>query len=950
MKNRAGWGQQGSLAEACSRALIAGARSQRAGTRQQLRAAARRFVRRHGRDAGYMRWVLRSVGASSALSVALLGLAAAPALADLAPFQGPPTPVGSDVGTASAPTLGDLDGDGDLDLLAGSGDGLFPFYRNTGNVAVPAFASTISPLAGQDVGSNSAPAIGDLDGDGDLDLVSGSQAGTFRYFENTGSAILPAFIARTGAANPLNGAALGTNLVPTLGDLDGDGDLDVLAGNNSGAFFYFQNTGGATSPFFVQRTGAANPLSGQDIGSFSTPALGDLDRDGDLDLVFGQDTGVFNTFENTGNATSPAFVLRTGSANPLAGQDLGFNSVPALGDIDRDGDADLVAGDFNGIFNQIENRDGRFVLGTNILGLLPAYTAPALGDLDADGDADIVVGGSFGTLLYFENTGSISSAAFVEATGAANPMTGVDVGDQSKPTLGDLDADGDLDLAVGNEDGLLAYYENTGSAASPVFVKRTGLLNPLSFIDLGNIAWPAFGDVDLDGDLDLLCGRFNGQFFYFENTGDASDPSFVARIGDGNPMDGLYVDGLVEESALGDLDGDGDLDLVVGTTYGDFLYFETTVAGEPFVPRTGIGSPLAGADTGADAATPTLADLDADGDLDLVSGALFANSLVSFESFVVQSPRVSPQQGSANPLAGHDVGASATPALADLDADGDADLLAGTSNRQLPFLREHAERHEPGLRCADGLRESDERPRRRRRRQAGLRGSRRRRRLRPARGQPGRRLRLLPEHGRRREPVVRSRRREPVRARGRRRHELCAGARRRRRRRRPRPARRQLLQRLYLLREHRQQDAAGIRRAHGRGESVRGARPVLFPGPCARRLRRRRRPRSRDRRRVRALPVFQPSRPSERSAGRSESRHHQPARGEDVGERAAPAAADLDGDGDDDLVTGTADGTFAVHYMPEPAHGALLGAGAALARMARSPARKAQSIAAFASW
>ena len=76
------------LALACERALSRAARSHGAGTRQQVRAAARRFVRRHRRDAGYLGWVLRSVGACSALAVALLGLSAAPASAELVPFAG----------------------------------------------------------------------------------------------------------------------------------------------------------------------------------------------------------------------------------------------------------------------------------------------------------------------------------------------------------------------------------------------------------------------------------------------------------------------------------------------------------------------------------------------------------------------------------------------------------------------------------------------------------------------------------------------------------------------------------------------------------------------------------------------------------------------------------------------------------------------------------------------
>src|SRR5688572_14224898 len=320
--------RQNALARSCERALVASARRQRAGTRQQLRAEARRFVRRHRRDASYLAWVLRSVGASSALAVALLGLTAAPASAGLAPAfreqTGAANPLaGQDAGTLSRPSPSDLDGDGDLDVIAGVSGGAFVYYENTGTVISAVFAARTgpeNPLDGQGVTGMASPAPGDLDGDGDVDLIAGDGDGHFAYYENTGSAETPAFDPRTGSANPLDGEDVGASAAASLGDLDHDGDLDLVAGAGDGALLYFENTGSATIPAFLLRTGAADPLSGQELGERSAPALGDVDGDGDLDLVAGERyAGILRFYENTGNATIPAFALRTGVADPLDG-------------------------------------------------------------------------------------------------------------------------------------------------------------------------------------------------------------------------------------------------------------------------------------------------------------------------------------------------------------------------------------------------------------------------------------------------------------------------------------------------------------------------------------------------------------------------------------------------------------------------------------------------------
>jgi hypothetical protein len=677
------------LASACQRALVAGAKSEGAGTRQQLRAAARRFVRRHRRDAGYLAFVLRSVAASSALAVALLGLGAEPAHAKATLFAaqtGAANPLdGQDVGRLSIPALGDLDGDGDLDLVAGELYGTFRYFKNTGSAANPAFTAqtgAANPLNGQDVGYGSAPALGDLDGDGDLDLVAGESNGTFRYFKNTGSATSPAFTAQTGAANPLNGQDVGDSAVVALGDLDGDGDLDLVAGGYDGFFHYFENTGSATSPAFAERTGAANPLNGRDVGIYSAPVVGDLDGDGDLDLVAGEEYGTFRYFENTGSATSPAFVQRTAAANPLNGQDVGSFPTPALGDLDGDGDLDLVSGENNGAFFYFVNLAGTLVPQNGAANPLNGQSlgfdsSPALGDLDGDGDPDLVAGWAYGEFFYFKNTGSAANPAFVLQTGAANPLNGQDVGSTSMPALGDLDHDGDLDLVAGDLNGTFSYFKNTGSAASPAFVLQTGAANPLNGQDVGSRAAPALGDLDGDGDLDLVVGSSSGVFAYFKNTGSAASPAFVLQTGAANPLNGQDV-GQYSTPALADLDGDGDLDLVAGRQYGVFRYFENTGSktNPAFVQRTGAANPLSGQDAGY-LSTAALGDLDADGDLDLVAGDM-SGAFFYFENAIVK-PALSASEriGASNPLNGQDVGTFSLPALGDLDGDGDLDLVAG---------------------------------------------------------------------------------------------------------------------------------------------------------------------------------------------------------------------------------------------------------------------------------
>ena len=96
---------------------------------------------------------------------------------------------------------------------------------------------------------------------------SGHIDGTLRYFENTGTANAPAFTERTGAANPFNGVDVGIDSTPSFADLDGDGDLDAVVGEVlRHPALLREHHAAAAAPDFVEQTGAANPFNGVDVG------------------------------------------------------------------------------------------------------------------------------------------------------------------------------------------------------------------------------------------------------------------------------------------------------------------------------------------------------------------------------------------------------------------------------------------------------------------------------------------------------------------------------------------------------------------------------------------------------------------------------------------------------------------------------------------------------------
>src|SRR5690606_2207146 len=363
----------------------------------------------------------------------------------------------------------------------------------------------------------------DLDGDGDLDMVSGEYDGYFHAYAFHGGA----FTELTGPDNPFDGLYTDYQSAPTFGDVDGDGDADLLSGDYYGYFPYFRNDGGT----YVLQTGSANPFDGLYVDYASSPALVDLDEDGDLDLVAGDSYGRFAYFRNDGGT----YTDQTDSLFDYYDDNLQEYATLAAADLDGDGDFDLVAGSYYGRVYRMDNVGSAAaptMVPPALLGDGVGLTAhPAFADLDGDGDLDLVAGDYSGRLHYFERVGG----RYVRRTGSANPLGALDAGYSSAPTFVDRDGDGDLDLVAGEFYGAFRYYENVGGA----YTEQTGSANPLDGLTAGIMPTPAFADLDGDGDRDLTVGNGTGSFHYFRNDGGA----FVEQTGSANPFDGLLVSG-----------------------------------------------------------------------------------------------------------------------------------------------------------------------------------------------------------------------------------------------------------------------------------------------------------------------------------------------------------------------------------------------------------------------
>lgn len=563
----------------------------------------------------------------------------APAAAVTPKFESGFNPLGlENIGSWAAPATADLDNDGDPDVLIGASDGNLTYLENVGTAAAPEYAAPLSnPFGLSDVGSNAHPVFVDIDADGDFDLFVGTNAGPLEFFENVGTFVAPAFAAPV--SNPFSIGFGGVITAPTFGDVDADADYDLLIGDNGGDFRFVENVGTKVAPSFGGLV--LNPFGLTSVSSSSAPQWVDLDGDNDLDVVSGSGSADIRIYENVGTLLAPSYAAPL--VNPVGFVDIGNRTSLAFEDLDDDNVLDALVGNGEGdtaLFLNVGNKFSPSMVGPSLdaLGLAPGTTHVTLtrGDFDADGDVDVLMGGGSGHLRYFENTGSPSSPSF--AAPVVSPF-GLPYFASfiPNPAAGDLDGDGDLDVMVGDDSGTMVFFENVGTAVAPSFA--AGVYHPFGIGAVSAYAAPDLADLDGDGDLDVMVGTGTiafapGNNVFYENVGTPTAPSFASGVT--NPFGLVPLGGTDSVPAMADVDGDGDLDLFAGRGDGDTEYFENV--GSPFAPAfaPSVLNPF-GIVSVLGSAAPAFADLDADGDLDGIWGASWGITLF-FENVAFECP------------------------------------------------------------------------------------------------------------------------------------------------------------------------------------------------------------------------------------------------------------------------------------------------------------------------
>lgn len=427
----------------------------------------------------------------------------------------------------------------------------------------------------------------DFNCDGYVDIFAHTNQG-IQVFRNTHQGGNPSFILEKSILKydspwGQNNIYKFNNDIPAIDDFDGDGDIDILSfdllgttipyyknlsvenGFSCDSFIYEENTvcwghfKESNSDNSIQlnfmckgNASLSNQSSlGTNLHTGSTLAVFDEDEDGDMDLLLGDVAYDNLIFLENGGSSLVADMISVASDFPSYNIPIKVPIFPASFylDVDDDGLKDLLVSpnassssvnkDCVWFYKNNGNTNSKFELEKKNFLVesqidYGSYSNVTFFDHNADGLLDMIVGNGFiydefggtdASLYYYENTGTLTDPAFTfvndnyEGIGSFNR-------EYVNPTFGDIDGDGDDDMIIGEADGALHLFSNIGGAGNPSNFSFTSI-NYFN-IDVGNHSSPQLIDINEDGLLDLIIGRNApvGNVAYYRNFGTATNAQF----------------------------------------------------------------------------------------------------------------------------------------------------------------------------------------------------------------------------------------------------------------------------------------------------------------------------------------------------------------------------------------------------------------------------------------
>jgi hypothetical protein len=536
----------------------------------------------------------------------------------------------------------DMDNDGDMDILSASySDSTIAWYENDGT-ADPSW--TASDIATSADGAWSVFAA-DMDSDGDMDIVSASMLDdTIAWYENDGAAD-PSW-----SASDIATSADGARSV-FAADMDNDGDMDILSASLFDDTIAWYENDGSTDPSW-----AASDIAESADGARSVFAA-DIDNDGDMDILSAsQIDNTIAWYENDG-AADPSW-----TASDIATSADGAWSVFAA-DMDNDGDMDVLSASYSDDTIAWYENTATFSFdptwtASDIATSANAASGVFAADMDNDGDMDIL-SASFAddTVAWYENLGDTDGDGNLDWT-ASDITTSAD--GAYSVFAADIDGDGDMDvLSASANDDTIAWYENLGDTDDD------GVLDwdPANIATNADGAWSVFAaDMDNDGDIDVLSAAYGTDdgIAWYENDLSGTTGWTASDIADTDGAQSVFA---------ADMDNDGDMDILSASRNDDIIaWYENDGAADPSWTASNIA-------TSADQPQSVFAaDMDNDGDMDIVSASDGDDTIAWYENDGASDPSWSAANIDTNADGAQDVH------VVDMDNDGDLDILSASAN------------------------------------------------------------------------------------------------------------------------------------------------------------------------------------------------------------------------------------------------------------------------------